>query len=142
MGGHLIDDSYNVRTYWHGHHHSDEYTINNVQDVEPVLEFNHRARQSTHTKKTHFRFVARVPHVVEMIWEKEQPGILRDINACLKKLDDPEWKYLRTTPNRLHHPKFSMRANIASDALMVARDEAVEEKNKEVLKAGLEPVGV
>lgn len=139
---HLIDDSYGVKTYWHDHPHSDEYTINRVQDCEPVLDYNRWAREQPQNGKCAFRWAARVPLVVEAIWEAERPGITKDLNACLKKCDDPEWKYLKVVPNRLRHPKETINVSYAVDKILDARDQAVQERNEAVVKAGLEAVGV
>lgn len=81
-----------------------DLAIEHIQDVEPILRWNKRARQDEQRSEWG-RHVARIPNVVYVKWLHEQHAkgntSLRMFTADFdrivqKKLDDPEWAYLRT----------------------------------------------
>lgn len=82
----------------------DDVTVNTVQDVEAMLE-NNKALRSTPQKSDWGRHIASIPNVIVVRWlneEHERGNIgLRFLSEefdqlVAKKLQDPEWKYLRT----------------------------------------------
>lgn len=75
-----------------------------IQDVEPILEHN-KALRSQEQKSDWGRHIATVPNVIMVRWfnEEQQRGNVtlrmfsREFHQLVKrKLQDPEWKYLRT----------------------------------------------
>lgn len=89
--------------------HSDpstrSYTFQRIQDVEPILERN-KALRSMPQKSDWGRHVASIPNVIYEKWfneynEGRSPPDLRmfgdEFSAFVeRKLQDPEWAYLRT----------------------------------------------
>jgi hypothetical protein len=81
-----------------------DMAIEHVQDVEPILEWNKEARREEQ-RSDWGRHVARIPNVILVKWLDEacaagRPG-LRMFSAefdeiVQRKLQDPEWAYLRT----------------------------------------------
>lgn len=111
-----FDPATGVET-WHTYdHHTRETTIETVQDVKPYLEINKAqlnrdaggAAGLNDTSRRQIAdswwHVARIPIGVQYKWLKEE-GI--DIHnkdhwpRVRAKLNDPEWKYLRTNPGRV-----------------------------------------
>ena len=93
--------------------HSDsngrDLAIEQVQDVEPILQWNREARRDEQRNEWG-RHVARIPNVIYVKWLNEEhangntsvrmfspefDGIVQ------RKLDDPEWAYLRTDRPKL-----------------------------------------
>lgn len=80
-----------------------DLTVEHVQDVNPILEWNKAAR-SEDQKSDWGRHVARIPNVIYVKWLDEEhakgntslrmftPEFDRIVQ---KKLQDPEWAYLR-----------------------------------------------
>lgn len=95
-------------TQWH---HFDEMTgkttIETVQDVEPFIEMNKKMRNdadySRRGMKNEFWHVATIPIVVQEQWLKEGIDIHNNDHwpAVKRKLNDPEWQYLRTSLGRV-----------------------------------------
>lgn len=83
--------------------------IEHMQDVAPILEWNQAARcDEQHSDWG--RHVARIPNVIYVKWLNEEHArgntALRLFTAefdqmVQKKLDDPEWAYLRTDRPKL-----------------------------------------
>lgn len=80
-----------------------DLAIEHVQDVEPILEWNKEARRDTQ-KSDWGRHVARIPNVIYVQWldEEHRKGNTQlrmftpEFDAIVqKKLQDPEWAYLR-----------------------------------------------
>jgi len=80
-----------------------DLAIEHVQDVEPILNWNKEARRDE--QKSDFgRHVARIPNVIYVQWLNEEHA-RGNTNLRLftpefdeivqKKLQDPEWAYLR-----------------------------------------------
>jgi hypothetical protein len=81
-----------------------DLTIQHVQDVEPILEWN-QASRSEEQHGDWGRHVARIPNVIYVRWFDEEhargntslrmstPEFDRLVQ---RKLQDPEWAYLRT----------------------------------------------
>ncbi len=77
--------------------------VEQIQDVEPILEWNKEARRDEQ-KSDWGRHVARIPNVIYVQWLNEEHAkgntSLRMFTAefdlvVQKKLQDPEWAYLR-----------------------------------------------
>jgi hypothetical protein len=75
-----------------------------LQDVEPILERNKQLR-STPQKSDWGRHVASIPNVILVKWANEEYArgntglrmFTKEFDEIVeKKLQDPEWKYLRT----------------------------------------------
>jgi hypothetical protein len=75
-----------------------------TQDVEPILERNQRLRGEPQTSDW-TRHVATIPNVILLKWLNEAHArgntglrmFTKEFDALVKrKLEDPDWKYLRT----------------------------------------------
>jgi hypothetical protein len=75
-----------------------------MQDVEPILERNKQLR-STPQKSDWGRHIASIPNVILVKWLNEEYArgnnslrmYTKEFDEIVeKKLQDPEWKYLRT----------------------------------------------
>jgi hypothetical protein len=75
-----------------------------TQDVEPILERNQRLRAEPQTSDWG-RHVATIPNVILLKWLNEAHArgntgmrmFTKEFDALVKrKLEDPDWKYLRT----------------------------------------------
>lgn len=97
-----------VTQYYHDDEKTGKWAIETVQDMEPFLELNKALQnQPDYSKngiKREWWHVARIPVLVQQKWLSED-GI--DIYKkehwprVKKKLNDPEWRYLRTGLGRL-----------------------------------------
>lgn len=81
-----------------------DLTIQHVQDVEPILDWNREARRDEQ-KSDWGRHVARIPNVIMVKWLDEEHAkgntslqlFTEEFDALVqRKLQDPEWAYLRT----------------------------------------------
>jgi hypothetical protein len=81
-----------------------DLTIQHVQDVETILEWN-KASRSKDQRSDWGRHVARIPNVIYVRWFDEEHArgniSLRMFTpefdlVVQNKLQDPEWAYLRT----------------------------------------------
>ena len=92
---------------FHSNADETEFTINTRQDVESILEENKQAYNNygdllTPGKAGEGVRVASIPLNVWTQWMKETNGeIQRDHNLMKRYLNDPDNKYLRTTPTRV-----------------------------------------
>ncbi len=86
------------------HFDAGKVAVEQVQDVEPILDWNKEARRDEQ-KSDWGRHVARIPNVIYVKWFNEEHAkgntSLRMYSPefdliVQKKLDDPEWAYLRT----------------------------------------------
>jgi len=79
---------------------TDKITIETVDDVEPVLDANKRSYNEGR-KSTDFRRIATIPPVVQLLWMEKYGVDLTNkdhLPAVKRLLNDPEWRYLRTSP--------------------------------------------
>lgn len=93
------------------YHHYDEATdrtiIESVQDVAPLLERNKAlatADDDGWSPSRELRRAAGIPAIVILKWLHEDGINLFDRNhwpAVKRKLNDPDWRWLRTAPGRL-----------------------------------------
>lgn len=81
-----------------------DLAIEHLQDVEPILQWNKRDREDEQRSEWG-RHIARIPNVVYVKWlDEEHARGNRSLRMFTpefdlivqKKLDDPEWAYLRT----------------------------------------------
>jgi hypothetical protein len=84
-----------------------QLSISRVQDVEPYLDSNKRlqAEQVGGWRRTagrNGRLVADIPNIVVEMWLKQGFNMFQASERELrKKLDEPEWSYLKTIPGRV-----------------------------------------
>ena len=95
-----------IKTKFHGHG-DDAVTIERTQDVQSILESNVEAAKHQQDNKAFGRRVASIPNIVIEQWIKEgvnlfdmqkDPDVRKEV---LKRLNSPEWRYLRTHNSRL-----------------------------------------
>jgi hypothetical protein len=88
------------------HKEDGKTVIETVQDVEPYLERN-KAEFNSHGDWRRFgggmTKVASIPHVVVERLMKQGLNIFNkdDLPKIYRKLNDPEYRYLRTSPGKL-----------------------------------------
>jgi len=85
---------------------NDSVTVSHSQDVSGVLEANKKARAEAEGRKMgETQRVASIPSVIVMEWMKEGINVMapnrEDLKRMKKKLNSPEWAYLRTGGGRL-----------------------------------------
>ncbi|WP_315731656.1 MULTISPECIES: hypothetical protein [unclassified Bradyrhizobium] len=80
-----------------------DLAIEHIQDVEPVLDWNKEARRDEQ-RSDWGRHVARIPNVIYVKWLDEEHAkgnthlrmFTEEFDKIVqKKLQDPEWSYLR-----------------------------------------------
>lgn len=93
-----------VTTRIHLDSNGQDLSIETLQDVEPILDWNKEARRDEQ-RSDWGRHVAKIPNVIYVKWFNEE---IANGNTTLRmfspefdrivqrKLDDPEWAYLRT----------------------------------------------
>lgn len=86
---------------------TDELTVVHRHDVEPILELNkilYNDGTGGYGPTREWRRIASIPNIILEKWLKEE-GIRywdsEDTHKLAAKLDDPEWRYLRTAPGRV-----------------------------------------
>ena len=93
------------------HVNDDEFVVNEVQDVSPILDFNKERQNHGHNPKAEMRHAASVPMAVWNEWMKEfvstrkipwthAPNEVRRAFMA-EKLNDPNNGYLRTWKGKL-----------------------------------------
>ena len=80
--------------------------VNRVQDVEPYLDANKRMQADQvgawHKMRGNRRMIADIPNIVVEMWLKQGFNMFTVSERELrKKLDDPEWSYLKTIPGKV-----------------------------------------
>lgn len=85
----------------------DQLTVVNQQDCEPTIELNKKLYNDGtdgYGPTREWRRVATIPNIILEKWLLEE-GIRywdsEDTHKLAAKLDDPEWKFLRTAPGRV-----------------------------------------
>lgn len=86
---------------------TDQTIIKSVQDVEPLLDRN-KALQNEQDqgwgRTRAIRRAAEIPAIIILKWLNEYGINIYDRNhwpAVKRKLNDPDWRWLRTAPGRL-----------------------------------------
>ncbi len=86
-----------------------DLTVLQVQDVEPILEWN-KASRGEQQRSDWGRHVARIPNVIYVKWLDEEHArgnthlrmFTPEFDLIVqRKLGDPEWAYLRTDGPKL-----------------------------------------
>jgi hypothetical protein len=86
-----------------------DLAIEHMQDVEPILDWNAQSR-GDEQRSDWGRHVARIPNVIYVKWLNEEHAkghaslrlFTPEFDAIVqKKLNDPEWAYLRTDRPKL-----------------------------------------
>ena len=78
----------------------DRLTVEHAQDVAPILERNARLR-AERQRSDWGRHIASIPNVILVRWMNEEGANVlamssEEFGAFIKrKLDDPDWRYLR-----------------------------------------------
>jgi hypothetical protein len=80
--------------------------IQQVQDVEPILERTKALSNTSHSKdgiKRNWWHAAIIPNIVIEKWLQEGVNFYNKDHwpAVKRKLNDPEWRYLRTGSGKL-----------------------------------------
>jgi hypothetical protein len=79
----------------------DAFTIETVQDVEPVLELN-KAQYNSVNERTQMGDVAHVARIPLVIWQDlVKRGIANDEARLKAWLNDPDNRFMRTRPGRV-----------------------------------------
>lgn len=85
----------------------DELTFINRQDCEPTLQLNKQLYNDGtdgYGPTREWRRIASIPNIILEKWLKEE-GIRywdsEDTHKLAAKLDDPEWRFLRTAPGKV-----------------------------------------
>lgn len=81
--------------------------IHSVQDVAPILERNKAMQNHNdgYTPSRELRRVAFIPNIIRLKWLNEEgwdayrPDLYGD--KLVAKLNDPDWRFLRTAPGRV-----------------------------------------
>ena len=101
-----IDEVNSIETTADYDEMADRLIVKRVQDVEPILERNKRL-QADHdgfTPSRNMKWVGSIPNIIIEKWMREL-GI--DVfnkdhrPAVARLLNDPEWRWLRTSPGRV-----------------------------------------
>lgn len=96
-----------MKTYWDYDEINDKEIIETVQDVEPILEANKRLYNNPshrqHGVKHEFAHVAHIPMILVHKWLMEGIDVYKESDwpRVKRKLEDPDYKYLRTTNLKL-----------------------------------------
>lgn len=85
---------------------NDSITVAHRQDVSGIIEANKKARNEASGRKAgELQQVANIPNIVVLQWMKEGINVMapnrEDQKRMKKKLNSPEWAYLRTGGGRL-----------------------------------------
>ena len=90
--------------WFHFDHDTGRFSIETVQDVEPILDQNHRLANAGDgfSADRELRRIASIPHVVYQAWlGMGFDALLPENRATLRRiLNDPDWRKLRTSPGR------------------------------------------
>ena len=97
------DPMLNQTEYFHSDTAAKTFTIQTVQDVEPILEFNKRQFNDGdgYTPSRDMKKIASVPLNVVELWKEKYGFDLFNKNhaqGVRRLLNDADWRYLRTAP--------------------------------------------
>jgi len=97
-----------LATQWSFDEGEDTLILDRVQDVEPHLDYN-KFLQSLRQKSDWGRHVAHIPNIFYEKWLREEwdkgntelrPFTVEFDQLVERKLQDPDWKFLRTDSNQ------------------------------------------
>lgn len=97
---------FGLTTWFHHDPETGKNHFRKVQDVTPLLDQNKAEFNDApgkFDKKGDFRKVASIPAVVIAKWMEEGINVYNPdhAEAVIRKLNDPEWQYLRTAPGTI-----------------------------------------
>lgn len=81
--------------------------VRRTQDVEPILDLNKRMANEPQTRAGTFRHVATIPNVILEKWIAEEGANVLTMDKdefalfIKRRLNDPDWRYLRTSMGRI-----------------------------------------
>ena len=81
--------------------------VNRTQDVEPYLDFNKELQSESEKFAPTFRQIASIPNVIIEKWINDEGAPVLAMGKdefsqfIRRKLEDPDWKYLKTTNGRV-----------------------------------------
>ena len=95
-----------IQEHIHYDEQEDKLTVAHCQDVSAALAANKRARDAAQGQRMgEMARVASIPSIVVMEWMKEGINVMapkhEDLKRIKKKLNSPEYAYLRTGGGRL-----------------------------------------
>lgn len=102
----LVDRDGGLTRYLHSDAMGEQFAVEIVADVEPVLQRNQSLANNGdgYSASREWRRVASIPAIVQLRW-KELYGIEawnRDHWPGVRRLlNDPDWRWLRTSPGRV-----------------------------------------
>lgn len=88
-------------------HEQGKVVIYREQDVQPYLDANKRMQAEgaggwRRASRRNRRMIADIPNIVVEAWLRQGFNLFQATeNDLRKKLDDPEWSYLKTIPGRV-----------------------------------------
>ena len=83
------------------------FTLNTVQDAEPIIEENKRRMNEygdklTLGKRGEWHYVAEIPKTVWEQWMKKTNGAIeKDSKLLARYLNDPDYKYFKVAPTNI-----------------------------------------
>lgn len=97
-----------ITEYFHYDEKSGKWAIETVQDVELLLDLNKAKQNNTDYSKDGMKrewwHVATIPPVIQLKWLREDGIDIYNKDhwpRVKQKLNDPDWKYLRTSLGRI-----------------------------------------
>ena len=101
----LDEDNTKVELFWYDEDTQTQHVKTVYKHTDVILDANKsiQGEQAGRDAENHFWEVARIPPSIQHLWLQEGLDIYnREHGARLmKKLDDPEWKYLRVQTGRI-----------------------------------------
>ena len=108
----ISGDEIGIRTSFRYDEANDEYGIRRAMDVEPIIQLNKQLYNDGtegYGPTREWRRAATIPNIFLEKWYKEE-GIRwwdsEDTPKLMEKLDDPEYRHLRTAPGHLGRKPF------------------------------------
>lgn len=101
-----VDPFTGITTWHHYDAHTDETILEEVQDVQPHIEFNKLLfnNPELHRKDPDGRWVASIPPMVQVKWLREYGVNIHNKDhwpRVRRMLNSPDWRYLKVHPGRI-----------------------------------------
>lgn len=107
MAGRFLgfDPALGMADAFHYDNSADKFAVETRQDVEPIIENNKKLANLNDgfTPSREMRRIASIPLVIIEKWKTELGVDIFNKNhaqALRRLLNDPDWRYLRTSPGR------------------------------------------